>query len=185
MKSAQVAIAGLALAAAFLLGRTTGAEVVEGTTAVAPVQNSGLPADATSAENPVVNTWKVAELTQRRDALSGSIRDDGSARETLADYGNYRFRHLHRVTDGLPEQHGDVVDVVIVTSGSATMVFGGTIVNPRGSPEETLLGDSIRGGEERPLAAGDVVHIPIDVPHAFLVPVGGHFTYVLVKFPPT
>jgi hypothetical protein len=34
-----------------------------------------------------------------------------SARETLADYGDHRFRLLYRDADGVPEQHDTIVDV--------------------------------------------------------------------------
>ena len=37
--------------------------------------------------------------------------------------------------------------------------------------------------ERRPLAPGDLVHIPAKIPHSFLVAKGKHITYVLVKFP--
>jgi len=33
------------------------------------------------------------------------------------------------------------------------------------------------------VAAGDVLHIPARTPHGYLVPDGGHITYVLVRVP--
>jgi len=181
-------VAGVtAVITVFFLGACGGSEPTveaEGETTAEPIEVPVAPAAAEPMAAPTLNTWNVAELMQRRDALAGNIGEDGSSRETLAEHGNYRFRHIHRITDGFPEQHADVVDVVIVTSGAGTMVWGGEIVNPRGNPETTILGDSITGGQSTPLAAGDVIHIPVDIAHAFLVPEGGHFTYILVKFPP-
>jgi len=49
--------------------------------------------------------WKPAELKQRDEALSKKVGADHSARETLADYGDHRFRMLYRDADGVPEQH--------------------------------------------------------------------------------
>ena len=61
--------------------------------------------------------WKSSELRQRDAGLSTVVGLDHSARETLADYGDHRFRMLYRDADGVPEQHDNIVDVVIVQSG--------------------------------------------------------------------
>jgi hypothetical protein len=128
--------------------------------------------------------WKSAELKEHDAALSGKVGPDHSARETLADYKSHRFRMLYRDADGLPEQHNNIVDVVIVQSGAGTLLLGGKMVNPKGSETSgEYMGTGIEGGERHPLGPGDVVHIPATIPHSFLVPKGGHITYVLVKFP--
>ena len=128
--------------------------------------------------------WKSVELKQRDEALSKKVGQDHSARETLADYKDHRFRMLYRDGDGYPEQHDNVVDVVIVQSGEGTLVLGGKMVNPKASNGAgEFIGTSIEGGERHLLGAGDVVHIPAKIPHSFLVPRGKHITYVLVKFP--
>ena len=136
-------------------------------------------------EVPSFGLWKSAELTQRRQALAKKVGQDHSARETLADYGDHRFRFLYRDADGLPEQHDKIVDVVFVQSGEGTLLLGGTMINPKtstsGSGESS--GTGIEGGERYPLSVGDVVHIPAKVPHSFLVAKGKHIAYVLVKFP--
>ena len=128
--------------------------------------------------------WTAAELRARDAALSRKVGPDHSARETLADYGDHRFRLLYRDADGAPEQHDTIVDVVIVQSGEGTLQLGGTMVGKRaGSGAGEYLGTRLDGGERHPLGPGDVVHIPATIPHSFLVPAGKHITYVLVKFP--
>jgi hypothetical protein len=128
--------------------------------------------------------WKSAELKQRDEALSKKVGPDHSARETLADYSDHRFRMLYRDADGVPEQHDNIIDVVIVQSGEGTLLVGGRMINPRaGTGAGEFLGTGIEGGERHALAAGDVAHIPAKAPHSFLVPKGKHITYVLVKFP--
>lgn len=128
--------------------------------------------------------WKSSELKQRDETLSKNIGADLSARETLADYGDHRFRLIRRTANGLAEQHENIVDVVIVQSGEATLVVGGKMIDSRaGSGPGEYVGSGIEGGERRPLAPGDLVHIPAKIPHSFLVPEGKHITYVLVKFP--
>jgi mannose-6-phosphate isomerase-like protein (cupin superfamily) len=131
-----------------------------------------------------VAVWRQDELTRRDAALATSIGADGSSRETLADYGNHRFRYLRRASDGRPEQHDRIIDVVIVQSGRGTLLVGGKMVNPTGNATTgEYLGTAIEGGQRHELGPGDVVHIPAGLPHSFLVPAGEHLTYVLVKFP--
>jgi len=137
-----------------------------------------------AADQPGFGLWKAAELKQRDAALSKNVGADRSSRETLADYGDHRFRLLYRDGDGNPEQHDTIIDVVIVQSGEGTLVLGGTMIGKRaGGGAGEYIGTSLQGGELHPLGPGDVVHIPNKIPHSFLVPKGKHITYVLVKFP--
>jgi hypothetical protein len=137
-----------------------------------------------AADPPGFAMWKSAELKQRDEALSKRVGPDHSARETLAEYSDHRFRMLYRDADGVPEQHDNIVDVVIVQSGEGTLLLGGHMINAKASTGAgEYLGTGIEGGERHALAAGDVVHIPAKIPHSFLVPKGKHITYVLVKFP--
>ena len=137
-----------------------------------------------AAELPGFALWTSGDLKKHDAALSRKVGADHSARETLADYGDHRFRMLYRDADGVPEQHDRIVDVVIVQSGEGTLLLGGRMIDPKASAGAgEYLGTGIDGGERHALAAGDVVHIPAKIPHSFLVPKGGHITYVLVKFP--
>jgi hypothetical protein len=137
-----------------------------------------------AADHPDFRLWKADELARRNAALAKKVGPDHSARETLADFGDHRVRFLHRAADGFPEQHDAIVDLVLVQSGEGVLQLGGTVIDKRatGSPGE-FVGSRLEGGSRHPLAAGDVIHIPATVPHAFLVPKGKHLTYVLVKFP--
>src|ERR1700694_4638850 len=128
--------------------------------------------------------WRSAELKQHDEALSKKVGPDHSARETLEDYGDHRFRFLYRDADGFPEQHDNIIDVVFVQSGEGTLLLGGKMINPKaGSGAGEDVGTSLEGGERHALGVGDVVHIPAKIPHSFLVPKGKHITYVLLKFP--
>lgn len=126
--------------------------------------------------------WRAAELERRNTALGARIRSDGSARETLADYGSggssHRIRFLRRNTDGWPEQHEDIIDVVFIQSGAGIVHFGGELIGRSNVP-----GARIDGGTRVPVAAGDVLHIPAQMPHAYLVGNNSHVTYVLLRVP--
>jgi len=137
-----------------------------------------------AAEESRFALWTPAAVGQHEAALMKNVGPDHSSRETLADYGDHRFRLLYRDADGLPEEHDKIVDVVMVHSGEATLVLGGTMSGKKGSAETgEYLGSALTGGQMHPLAAGDIVHIPAGIPHSFLVPAGKHITYVLLKFP--
>ena len=137
-----------------------------------------------AADHPDFRLWKADELKKRDAALSKKVGADHSSRETLADFGDHRFRFLYRDADGFPEQHDKIVDVVFVQSGEGTLQLGGTLIDKKGSGDNgEFVGSRLDGGSRHPLSAGDVIHIPATVPHAFLVPKGKHITYVLVKFP--
>ena len=137
-----------------------------------------------AAQQAQFGLWRAGELSTRSAALATKVGADHSSRETLADYGHHRFRLLYRDADGLPEQHDTIVDVVMVQSGAGTLQLGGDMIGRRaGSGTGEFVGTRLEGGTRHPLGTGDVVHIPAGIPHSFLVPRGGHITYVLVKFP--
>jgi hypothetical protein len=56
--------------------------------------------------------WRSNELNSRDNALVKGVGADHSSRETLADFGDHRFRMLYRDADGAPEQHDTIIDVV-------------------------------------------------------------------------
>jgi len=137
-----------------------------------------------AAEQSSFALWTRSAIDQREAALMNHVAADHSSRETLADYGDHRFRLLYRDADGRPEEHDKIVDVVMVHSGAGALMLGGTMSGKSGNATTgEYLGTALTGGEVHPLAAGDIVHIPAGIPHSFLVPAGKHITYVLLKFP--
>ena len=142
-----------------------------------------LAAPVSAADPPGFALWTAADLKRHDAALSTHVADDHSSRETLADYKSHRFRMLYRDADGNPEQHDAIIDIVMVQSGEGTLVLGGTMLGRRTTGPGELVGTGLDGGDRHALAAGDIVHIPAGIPHAFLVPGGKHITYVLLKIP--
>jgi hypothetical protein len=140
-------------------------------------------APVSAADPPGFAQWSAADLKAHAAELPKHVAADHSSRETLADYGDHRFRMLYRDADGNPEQHDGVIDVVFVQSGEGVLVMGGTMAGKRATSAGEWLGTSLGGGDRHPLAAGAIVHIPAGIPHSFLVPKGGHITYVLLKIP--
>jgi hypothetical protein len=137
-----------------------------------------------AAEQSSFALWTPSAIVQREAMLIKNVSPEHSSRETLADYGDHRFRLLYRDADRLPEEHDKIVDVVMVHSGDGTLMLGRTMGGKKGSTATgEYLGTALTGGEVHALAAGDIVHIPAGVPHSFLVAAGKHTTYALLKFP--
>jgi mannose-6-phosphate isomerase-like protein (cupin superfamily) len=143
--------------------------------------SAALPA-AWAGDLPGFRLWRAAELQARDSALSSRITSDNSARETLGEYGNHRLRLIYRASSGPPEQHDKIVDIWFVLRGAATLAVGGKMLEPVPSegPGE-WLGAAIAGGERPPIEGGDILHIPVTMPHGPLVAAGQHVTYVNLR----
>src|SRR5689334_1194288 len=77
--------------------------------------------------------WTSAELKGYAKSLSPKIDAQKVATQQLASNGNYLFAIAHREGPGLAEWHETQADVFFVQSGSATLVYGGTIVDGKTS----------------------------------------------------
>src|SRR5437870_5440316 len=113
--------------------------------------------------------------------LAPKINEGKVASERLATFPNHFAMIAHREGDGEAELHEKQADLFVVESGEATLVFGGEVVSPKTTAPNEVRGPSIKGGERKALAAGDVVHIPAKIPHQLLLPAGKEFTYFVMK----
>jgi mannose-6-phosphate isomerase-like protein (cupin superfamily) len=85
----------------------------------------------------------------------------------------------HREGPGEAEWHENQADVFFVQTGSATLVYGGSLADGKTTQPHEMRAPSITGGTERKLAAGDVVTIPAKMAHQLKV--DKEFTYFVVK----
>lgn len=128
-----------------------------------------------------VEIWPSGELQKSAGQLSADAESKGLAGKTLGAWGGHSASLWRRAKSGAAELHKTKADLFIIEQGSATLVFGGTLVDPKtGAPNE-VRGTSIKGGESRKLAPGDVVHIPPGVPHQFVLEKGQSVAYYAVK----
>ncbi len=98
----------------------------------------------------------------------------------LLEVEGYKIHASRREGPGVAEVHDWETDVVYVLDGSATVVTGGTVVDPKVTEPGQVRGPVIQGGESRRIGKGDVVVIPAGVPHWFK-DVQGPLTYFVVK----
>jgi glc operon protein GlcG len=100
--------------------------------------------------------------------------------EPLLKLPGYKVNPSRRDTPGQAEVHLWETDIVYVVEGAATLVTGGTTVDPKETEPGQIRGTSIEGGETHELAPGDVIVIPSGVPHWFKE-VQAPFLYFVVK----
>ncbi len=125
--------------------------------------------------------WRAGELKSYSSKLAPKMDAGKLAFEAIGKFGNHSVLIAHREGSGEAEVHETQADIFIVEEGRATLVYGGQIVDAKMTTPGEIRGPSIRGGERTMLAPGDVVHIPVKVPHQLLLEPGAKFTYAIVK----
>jgi len=113
-------------------------------------------------------------------ALSKLNADRHLGTERLLDSAFVAFRN----GNGEAEIHEKQADLLLIRSGQGTVLVGGKIVEGKPSAPDEVRGKSIEGGTKYPIAAGDVLYIPANTVHQFLVDPGQSFTAMVVKITP-
>ncbi|MEP6669018.1 MAG: heme-binding protein [Chthoniobacter sp.] len=126
----------------------------------------------TGAASP---TATPATVFPAKDVFAAFAKD-GRLLETAA----YKVNASLRVEPGQAEVHARETDVFYVVEGTATLVVGGTVIEPNSASMDEIRGQAIAGGETHQLRPGDVVVIPAGTPHQFTA-VRGPFHYFVVK----
>jgi mannose-6-phosphate isomerase-like protein (cupin superfamily) len=68
---------------------------------------------------------------------------------------------------GEAEYHDHTNHVFVMVEGEATLVVGGTMVEPKRTAPNQMRAPSIQGGTTHHLSKGDVITIPAKTPHWF------------------
>jgi glc operon protein GlcG len=103
----------------------------------------------------------------------GAVLVDGTNR-------NYMIHTSRREKPGMAVVHEQDADLIRVVDGKATLVTGGSVVDPASTGPGEIRGKYINGGETFQLAKGDVMVVPAGVPHWFK-DVTDPFLYYVVK----
>ena len=128
-----------------------------------------------------VHVWRSTDIRARGAELAKKLDAQKVASETIATEGNRRFMVAHREGPGLAEWHEKEADVLFISTGRVTMVYGGTIVDAKTTAPGESRGPSITGGTEAKMGPGDVIHIPAKVAHQMLLAPGAKVTYFVTK----
>jgi len=133
------------------------------------------------SSSSATHVWKASEIEAKGRALSKKLDAGKVASETIATVGNRSFMVAHREGSGQAEVHEKQADVMFISSGQVTMVYGGTVVDGKTTAAGEIRGTGISGGTEVALGAGDVLHIPAGVPHQMKLAAGAQVTYFVTK----
>ena len=140
----------------------------------------GFAAFALPAGDPAgFHVWTASDLKGFSKSLAPKLNEQHVASQPLAAVGNYSFMVAHREGPGEAEYHETQADVFFVESGSATLLYGGTMVDPKTTAPHEMRAPSIRGAMEKTVSAGDVVTIPAKMPHQMKT--DKEITYFVVK----
>ena len=148
------------------------------TTALAGLLAFFLPQGAAA---PGVQVWKASEIQAKGQALAKKLDANKVASETIATVGNRLFMVAHREGSGQAEWHETQADIMFISSGQVTMVYGGTVVEGKTTAPGEIRGSAIAGGTEVKLGPGDVLHIPAKTPHQMKLAPGAQVTYFVAK----
>jgi len=92
----------------------------------------------------------------------------------------YRVQTDRRTANGNIEIHEKETDIFYVMDGSATLIAGGTAVEPKARRPGQMTAKDIMNGQTYNLKKGDIVVIPAGQPHWFKQ-VNGFINYLTVK----
>lgn len=138
------------------------------------------------------------EATVRKTASAPvsdqAIRVVGINGEYNVGIGVVHRARTNATSTGGGVEHSQITEVYHVIQGSATLVTGGTIVNPKeSSPDSNVVkvlnGPSMQGGVvengvSRRIGPGDVVVIPPNTPHWFREIESPEIVYLVVRVDP-
>ena len=125
--------------------------------------------------------WKASSVKQSSEELSHKMDEQKFAWLGLGTYDNHLIGISHREGDGSAELHETQTDIMVVDEGNATLIVGGTMVEPKTVKPHEVRGTAIEGGGKREIGPGDIIHIPSNIPHQLKIAAGTRFTYLVIK----
>lgn len=134
-----------------------------------------------SAEPAGYRYWSAQHLLDSEKTLARKMSSLKVASERAGTFGNHYALILHREGSGQAELHQRQADIMVIQSGAATLVVGGTMVKPHPTTAGEIRGPSIEGGTRQKISAGDIIHIPAKTPHQLLLDPGQQLNYFTMK----
>jgi sugar lactone lactonase YvrE/mannose-6-phosphate isomerase-like protein (cupin superfamily) len=125
--------------------------------------------------------WTAAQIAELEKKIASSV---DPARHLGLERLLPTATLIYRDGPSEAEVHEMLADFITVRSGEGEVLIGGTVVGPRALSTDELRGTSIAGATRYKIAAGDMLYIPANTAHQFLVALGKHFVVTIVKMPP-
>ena len=164
-----------------LAGFATSASVGAALVLLAPhIRQTAPPPTSVLVTSPeVLNLDALA--AKGKDLLVQARAGNGTAAITLAHYPGHYTMLTARTTSGGGELHQHFADFLFVIAGEGTELTGGSIQNPKDSPDGEVRGTGLVGATSHLLRKGDVIHIPAGTPHQAIEAPGQTITIYVVK----
>ena len=138
-----------------------------------------LPLRAADSTEPLF--WSASQVKDMdKSAFSKLNPERHLGTERMIDSAFVAFRN----GSGEAELHQKLADLLLIRSGSGTVLVGGKMIEGKATAADEMRGKSIEGGKRYPIAAGDILYIPANVVHQFLIEPGQSFTAMVVKITP-
>ena len=126
---------------------------------------------------PPAEMVHAARLKQLGDSLT-----PGASRTAQLGRGpNFTYAITHRDTSGGLERHEAWTDILVIESGSATLLSGSVQEGATETSPGEWRGGTARGATRQTIRAGDVVTTPAGTPHQMLLAPGERITYIAFK----
>jgi mannose-6-phosphate isomerase-like protein (cupin superfamily) len=117
----------------------------------------------------------------RLKQLTDSLAPLGSKSTPLGQGANFVYTLWHRDTSGGLERHDAWADVLVVQSGSATILAGGVHDGATERSPGEWRGGTARGATRQVIRAGDVVTTPAGTPHQMILAPSEKISYIVFK----
>jgi hypothetical protein len=137
--------------------------------------------DAPEAAPDGFALWDTRHLQEAGDRLEKALGNKEIVFETLGTWQGHSVYLVLRGRTARPEYHETESDIQIGLRGKGVFVIGGDLINPQKLPRKQQRGDGIRGGARIPLGPGDVIHVPVAVPHVMEIAPNESYLYILIK----
>lgn len=134
-------------------------------------------ATAQIAPTPPAEVVRAPRLKQLGDSIT-----PGASRTAQIGRGpNFTYAITHRDSSGGLERHDAWTDILVIQSGSATILSGGVQEAASETTPGEWRGGTARGATRQKLGPGDIVTTPAGTPHQMLLAPGEQITYIAFK----
>lgn len=113
--------------------------------------------------------------------LADSLAPLGSKSAPLGQGATFVYTLWHRDASGGLERHDAWADVLVVQSGSATILAGGVQEGAAESSPGEWRGGTSRGATRQVIRPGDVITTPAGTPHQMILAPGEKISYIVFK----
>jgi mannose-6-phosphate isomerase-like protein (cupin superfamily) len=126
-------------------------------------------------------SWNVAELEASQVRAKSKMSKDWNGVEMFAHTDSYDMMMNHKEGTAQSEIHVQLAEFQIIRTGEGAMMLGGKVVNAKNTGPNEVRGTSLEGATRQPLAPGDLLYIPANMPHHTIVDTGKIQDKLIVK----